>query len=689
MLFFLLLSGSTAFAGRPDSLQAVARNTSLPDSSRFESWFKLEEIFRDDLPRAFSWMDEAEVHAKKVKDDKMLFQVLERKYYLYLRNNKFSEAFRLTQQMIELGESMKNNSIIAKSYSHRGNIFRNLNLLGKAADNEKEAVKYYMLTDNTHDKAYHTYLLGFYLFNNEQYKEALPNFQAAYDMHMAAKHDAGSLAESAGWIGNSYSGLKDYEKALSWRYKSLSYAMETKDNFTIAEAYRYMGNVYRKKGDFDGALVNYEKSFELFELSGNKGRSGLVLYFLAEQYAAKKEFKKAADKLNKVLEPANKFAEELLVKELGYKLAGTVYKEVGEPLKSVEYLQKYVALVDSSQRTQAADQLVEQQMKADFAREEQKMKAEQDAREVQVAQDKKSDALLRNIFLGGLIICFIAAIAVYRGYNAKKRSNRILRRQKSIIEEKNKEITDSINYAKHIQSSILPPEDLVYEYLKECFVLFKPKDIVSGDFYWVERSGDRVLFAAVDCTGHGVPGAMMSVLGNSALNTVVGKDASLTPDTILNHLNDAVQEVFSHKYLGSSIQDGMDMAICSLDRNKMKLRYAGARNPLCVVRGEELIELKGDKQAIAARQEEECKPFTGHEIEVKKGDCIYIFSDGYGDQFGGLKGKKFKYAQLKALFKNIALKPMYQQKQLLEKTLEEWRGNLEQVDDILVLGVRV
>jgi serine phosphatase RsbU (regulator of sigma subunit) len=257
--------------------------------------------------------------------------------------------------------------------------------------------------------------------------------------------------------------------------------------------------------------------------------------------------------------------------------------------------------------------------------------------------------------------------------------------QKIIVEEKNHEILDSIRYARHIQDAILPPVKMVEEHLKECFVLYKPKDIVAGDFYWMELKNDKVYFAAADCTGHGVPGAMVSVMCSNALSKVVRETSLEEPGRILDMTVTVLEEQFSKSE--TEIRDGMDLALCCLDIPNGSLHYAGANNPLYLIRGGELTEIKGDSQPVghfAGR-----KSFTTHVVQLQRGDCIYIFTDGYADQFGGPKGKKYKYKPFKELLLTHYEKPMAEQRVLLGEAIDQWRGELEQVDDICVMGLRV
>lgn len=262
-----------------------------------------------------------------------------------------------------------------------------------------------------------------------------------------------------------------------------------------------------------------------------------------------------------------------------------------------------------------------------------------------------------------------------------------LSEQKAIIEEKNKHITDSIRYAKRIQDATLPSIGLVRNYLPDSFVLFKPKDIVSGDFYWVETVEDTVLFAVVDCTGHGVPGAFLSLIGHNSLNQIVNELGINSPADILYELNKIVQVTLQNNIEHTNIKDGMDVAICSLNMKTKELTYAGAFNPLYYIRQEELLEIKGDKIAIGSALEDQL--YTNHTLQLEEGDRIYIFSDGYADQFGGPKGKKFKYSQLKDLLVKIHQKPMEEQHKLLNHYIDAWQGDLEQLDDICLIGVSI
>jgi serine phosphatase RsbU (regulator of sigma subunit) len=266
--------------------------------------------------------------------------------------------------------------------------------------------------------------------------------------------------------------------------------------------------------------------------------------------------------------------------------------------------------------------------------------------------------------------------------------------QKHLVEEQNKEILDSINYAKRIQTAILPPPRVVKSFLDDSFILYIPKDIVAGDFYWMEsvekeNTIRRILFAAADCTGHGVPGAMVSVICNNGLNRSVREYGITEPGKILDKTREIVIEEFQKSE--EEVKDGMDIALCCLEITPkgFQLKYAGANNPLWIIRkgSQEIEEIKANKQPIGKYADH--SPFTTHTLQLEKGDSIYIFTDGFQDQFGGEKGKKFKPANLKNLILSSQHLPMQEQRDLLLKAFDAWKGELEQVDDVCVIGVRV
>jgi serine phosphatase RsbU (regulator of sigma subunit) len=347
-----------------------------------------------------------------------------------------------------------------------------------------------------------------------------------------------------------------------------------------------------------------------------------------------------------------------------------------------------------------------------IAKQEQELIEIRYKRELEEVDNKKKEVeyqqqntLLAFVFFGGAVMLILLILAT-RGFILKQRSNKKLNaqndeinKQNEAIEEKNTEILDSMNYAQRIQNAILPPQRIVKEYLKESFILYKPKDIVAGDFYWMEPVGDTIIFAAADCTGHGVPGAMVSVVCHNALNRAVREFGLTQPAKILDKVRELVIETFDKS--DEDVKDGMDIGLVSLNFKTKELQFSGANNSLYHIKnvdGSEnekdmsngkyfISEIKPDKQPIGNYTD--IKSFTNHSLLLKEGEGIYVFTDGYADQFGGVKGKKFKYKPFKNLLLDNFEEPMEAQHEIMDVAFESWRGVHEQVDDVCIIGVRI
>jgi serine phosphatase RsbU (regulator of sigma subunit) len=281
----------------------------------------------------------------------------------------------------------------------------------------------------------------------------------------------------------------------------------------------------------------------------------------------------------------------------------------------------------------------------------------------------------------------------------KERTEEVVKQKEEIL-EKNEElevlytqVTDSIRYAKRIQEAILPPESAVSTIIPNSFILYKPKDIVSGDFYWLDKKNGKAMVAAVDCTGHGVPGAFMSIVGYNLLKDIVSNSDLSAPGEIMDAMSDGVNRTLHNRTKfgaeGGQTKDGMDMTLLSIDYDNMELQFAGANNPLYIIRDGEVIQYKADKFPIGYSIFDEPKKYYTHTIQLQKSDLVYIFSDGYADQFGGPRGKKLMAGKFRELLLVASKLPIGEQKAFLNRTIEEWRGNLEQVDDMLVIGIRM
>jgi len=303
-----------------------------------------------------------------------------------------------------------------------------------------------------------------------------------------------------------------------------------------------------------------------------------------------------------------------------------------------------------------------------------------------------------------LVYILIVGLGIYKIWSNNKKKQRKsdeeirnkqlmnlkLEQQKEELDIQNTSMTDSINYAKHIQEAMLPSEYLFNKLLPNSFILFQTKDIVSGDFYWIAQRGTKTFVAAVDCTGHGVPGAFMSIIGFDLLKNIVKERGVEDPAEILNQLNYGVSDTFRKNNTNEhNVRDGMDMAICVIDRAKRTLEFSGAMNPLCFIREDSISIIKGNRFSIGSFNDNENNKFENHVIKYKSGDTIYLFSDGYADQFGGPLGKKFKQKRFLHMLLNIHHLPASKQKIELKENFDNWKGQIEQVDDVLVIGFKL
>lgn len=274
-----------------------------------------------------------------------------------------------------------------------------------------------------------------------------------------------------------------------------------------------------------------------------------------------------------------------------------------------------------------------------------------------------------------------------RQLKEKEKSLEQLERQKAELEFREKNMTDSLVYAQRIQEALLPSEEYFRTHFRESFILFRPRDIVSGDFYWIGEKDDKIFIAGADCTGHGVPGALMSMIGLEIIEKTINEDNILVPAEILAILNKALEKTFSRqKNIGTIIRDGMDIGLCVIDRKNKKAEYSGAFFPLYVIRDNVLFEVKGDKLIIGMNPSG--SSYTNHELEIRDDDIFYIFSDGYVDQFGGTENKKFMYRRFRYLLTTIHKFPVSDQKAILEENMRTWMAGNRQIDDIMVIGFR-
>lgn len=498
-------------------------------------------------------------------------------------------------------------------------------------------------------------------------------------------------------LGNVYNDLHELNRAIDMYNESVKIDREIGDINGLTGSLINLASAQFEIGEIEQALINYDVSYTLSQQLRNPTLIAATAYGLG---LAKNELGFAKEALT-MCDTAFYYAtiqNDLRELKHSCRCYSETYESLGIFDKALKFSQLFKIYSDSILNDDQIRTITNQTALFKFEKKtvEDKLAHEKKAEIAKIKHDSELDQekSFRYILYSGILLLLLFGVFILRSFILKKRAHTIIYKQKKevelqkdIVEEKNREITDSIRYAKRLQEAILPPQRVVKEYLDNSFILYKPKDIVAGDFYWMETKGDLILLAAADCTGHGVPGAMVSVICSNALNKAVNELGITDPGAILDTARDIVVQRFTRSE--DDVKDGMDVALCSLNLKTGALHYAGANNPLWIIRndGSEIEEYKPSKQAVGLT--DNSKPFKTHQIKLEKGDTIFMFTDGYADQFGGEKGKKLKTKSFKELLIQIKDKPMDQQKLQIDEVFENWKGDLEQIDDVCVIGVRI
>lgn len=627
--------------------------------------------------------------------------------YIYNSLGNIKKAMEYWEKSLAIQEEIGDKKGMAYSlnnmgsvYHHQGDIYKALDYLHRGLKIQEEIGDKKGISNSLNNIA------GIYGAQGDP-KKALEYYQRSLKLREELK-DQRAIATAYNNIGYTYTHMGNNDKAMEYYLKSLELRESLEDKKGIANSLINVGSSYKKKGDINKALECFKRANTIQQeikhkeglatsncriaeiMIQNGNIAGAIQYAqqslqLAKELGFPENINDAATILKDIYKKQNKFKEAFEMYELQIQMRDSMNnaetkKEAVK--KAYEYQYERKAAADSVKN--ADEQKVKNAMLA--------------AQNAQLEQEKTA----RFALYGGLILMIVFAGFMFNRFRVTNKQKQIIELkeketqqqnitislQKNLVEEKQKEIIDSIHYASRIQQAILTSEDYIAEHFKtDFFVFYQPKDIVSGDFYWATTNNGKFYLAVCDCTGHGVPGAFMSLLNISYLNeNVLGKKL-IQPAEILNEQRQQIIKSLNPTGTENS-KDGMDCVLCAFDLKALKVEFASANNPLWLVRNNEIIEYKGDKMPVG-KSDLESRAFTQNEIDLQKGDIIYIFTDGFADQFGGPKGKKFMYKQLKETLLSISSQPLKAQQQLLKQSLKDWMGNTDQVDDITVIGIRV
>lgn len=602
-------------------------------------------------------------------EKKKLYSYLKWVADLEYRKGAQDRCVELYLQAIDVAEEIGNDTILAEVNKKLGihfSVMKNFELA------KKYLFKSLKIAENiTYDKGIGSVCMtiGNVYKNTAVYDTALHYYNKSIDHSKLAGYQRG-VAGNYNNLGSLYRLQKQYDKSIDHFLDAIPLNIEMNNLPWLAINYSSLGEVYFDIEQYDQAQYYMDKSFDIYKELKDSSKLGNVLIKRSEVYAKKKRYKQAYNDLVAGKKLRSKFANR---EKLA--LAAQVEANFNSEKKEAEIKQ-----LEAERNAQAI-----------------KIEARNDALVLEAQLQKENEYILYGfgaVLLGllGVVFAFWRSGKQRKEYTQELYSknseiesvNSSLNTAKEVLTVKNEEILDSITYAKRIQAAILPSEKHLHQSLKEAFVLYLPKDIVAGDFYWTEEVGDTILFAVADCTGHGVPGAMVSVICNNALNDTIKLQSITDPGKILDHTTDLILHQFEKAE--EDVKDGMDIGLCAFNRKTRQLKYAGANIPLWIVRDGQVIEIKATRQPVGKyvlRQK-----FQTNKIDLVDGDMIYMSSDGFADQFGGNRNKKFMKKNFKNLLIGISNKPIHEQNKVIKNAFSEWKSDNEQVDDICVMGVK-
>lgn len=676
-----------------DSL-LMSLNTSVKDTNKVNALIKISKRYMNtfDYPQAIKYAEEAQKLAKELDFKKGLSLSFHIIGSIGWYKGDYEQALHDLEEGLKIRIETGDKNGIAASYNNIGLVYHSKGDIEKALENHLKSLSIKEELGDIQGAGTSYNNIGNIYLSQKNYSKALTSYTKYFQI-CEKSGDKYGVATASSNIGNVHNHLGDYVKAMQSHSKALILRQELGDKKGLAQSYINIANVYGQQGDYEKALINQLKSLAINKEIEDKNGVGLAHLNIGITYTELNKRQEALEYLKQALEINRVIGNKEQVKDVYIALAN-LYSDMNDYESAYAYHKRYADLKDTLLNEQSNRQIMEMNTRYDSEKKDKELiKKDSEISKRQVEAEKKN--IQRNAFIVGFSIVLILALFIFRGYRQKqatnlelKNTNELIENQKGLVEDRNKKITDSINYAKRIQQAILPSGKVLSSVFSNSFVLLKPKDIVSGDFYWIAETGNQsILIAAVDCTGHGVPGALMSMMGYNLLEQVVKEHHVYQPAAVLDELSVLLADALHNTGDGEVVTDGMDAALCKIDYKNNSLEFAGARNSLYLIRNGFLKEFKADRRSVGASYKQ--SKFTNHHANLEKGDSIYIFSDGFADQKGGPENKKFFYQPFQQLILNIHQKSMKEQQRELEKVITEWKGTNEQTDDILVICIRV
>jgi tetratricopeptide (TPR) repeat protein len=729
LILFMLFLPVLSFGQEKTLVEQLAERVDAnPDSVRLVSLSRLATF--SDAPKKNPYHHLLGIAYKKLGDyDSAIF-------HLTVEDSLFSDYTP------SLEDAVNNKTALADVYYVKGELVNSEKYYNSALE----------MVEGTADYKLKTGVLlsvGWLSRERGQHAQALDYYFQAM-RHAYANNDEDLLANCYGKIAIVYNVKGDLEKAEEYYYKSLDIRLKNNNMMAVASLYNNIGLMHDYAKDYDTAIWFFEKAMHISDsLGDDRGVAianeniGLMYYqkrehlphaidrlklsldywrskddifgqcqtlvYITYIYNEQKNYNAALDSAFRALDFATEAGARDVEREALHHIS-IAYEGLGNTSQAFGYYKRFIQVRDQLEALNTTSQIDMLAMEHEFA-----TRHFEDSLSLALEHEKEQAVILVDVEAGkfwnklllfgllGLVVLVVLAVIIGR---QQKQSARLIKKANLMLQVKNKEIIDSITYAKRIQTAILPAADLIRSIFKNSFVFYRPKDIVAGDFYWLSEvtvnNQKLVYFAVADCTGHGVPGAMVSVICSTALNKAVNEMRIGDPGQVLNMVTDLVIETFEKSDI--DLKDGMDIALCSFNQSTGELHYSGANNAIWIISDRpELLaegivmqtdnknlylhEIKANKQPVG--KYEKRIPFLTHSVRLKTNDLIYLFTDGYADQFGGLKNKKYKYLSLKKLLLSVATQEVDKQRAALKESFDTWKGAMEQVDDVCVVGIRV
>ncbi len=597
-------------------------------------------------------------------------------YYKITGDYEKAVEYYLSAQKIFADQ--KKHKALGTAYNNLGATYENIGKYDEAMSCLIKALNIYESINDSIGIAKAKLNLGLLYFRQEEFGKSLELYNQSLKIRRLLNDLEGiALLYNNIAIVNYYT--ENYDSVRSYFQKAYEIYVDLENRRKQVMALSNLAEIYKIIGQKNKSLESYFKVLDIEKELGEKGNIAKTFFLIGDLYYSRDELENAkkyfllALNLSKEIHSLSDIADS-------YLMLSEVSQLENDYKTALEYYSFYHAYNDSLFNAEKSRQIQEIETQYETRKKEQRIKNLENEKIIRDLRIKRQQFVLYAIALGLLFISGFLIILF--------KKNKKIRLASSKLAYQNKQITDSIEYASLIQTAILPPYDYIAQLIPEYFIFYQPRDIVSGDFYWITEKDGKIVVAVVDCTGHGVPGAFMSMLGTAFLNEIVNTEPALKADSILNQLRNQIKKSLHQTGKDEEAKDGMDISLCVIDKAKNRLQFAGAYNSLFMISENKPSMIKGDRMPIGIYMKEE-KTFTNHEIMIQPGDMLYMFTDGFIDQFGGKNKRKFRIAPFKELLFSIHKKPVDEQQQILETEFITWKGRQEQIDDVLVFGFRI